>query len=832
MAWAAPVCLPAMSSSTLVYVGIDLGTTNSTAAVFDGDTVTLVRNAQGSPITPSVVRIDGRGNLTIGARARRFLESDPDNTRGEFKRLMGTAQTIRFPASGAERLPEQLAAEVLRSLRKDIEDQLGFVPARAVISVPALFELPQSSATSEAARLAGFERVELLQEPIASALAAGWTIADSSGSWLVYDLGGGTFDVSLLETRDGLLRVVGHDGDNFLGGRDFDWAIVDWILGSLARKDGVTLSRAEPEHAGTLRKIKLAAEEAKIELSRVEEASISLPGLKVGDHSFDLDLVLSRDTLEKLCSPAVERSLAVCRRLLAAHGVPDGGLTRVVMVGGPSVMPVVRRYVSAALGVPPTEGLDPMTLVAQGAAIYAATAGLEARPTTLEPIRGCKIWLQYPAMSSDLSPHVVGRIVDGGASGSGVPTEVRLTRADGLWDSAWTALDEEGSFITAVSLLPRKPNVFRLEGKNGSGGAVQLDPPTLTIVQGLTISDPPLSRTIGVATAGDDVRVYFERGAPLPARRTFTLQTVETVAKGSKESVIKIPIVQGEYDSAHLCRLVGALEISGAELRQTMPSGTELELTIELDRGGRMSARALVPVTGQVFEQVAHLLVPEAAPEVLDAQIVAIRGRLGEMRTDAFRRGLAGVIEKLGKVEAALVDLALDVGAAKGGDTDAAQKARRTLIDLDAMLESVELDRRWPELEKEARDGIIYATIAVQEHGLPHEQALFAETVRGVEKARQTKDPLEMQRQLRLLNRLSYAASSRDPETWKRRFDHVAGDIGNTTDPAKAKALIKEGREALAKDDADALRRVVQKLWQLAPGDPEQRRLGFDSGVR
>ena len=821
-----------MSSANLVYVGIDLGTTNSTAAVFDGDKVTLVRNSQGSPITPSVVRIDARGNLIVGARARRFLESDPDNTRAEFKRLMGTAQAIRFAAAGVERRPEELAAEVLKSLRKDIEDQLGFVPARAVISVPALFELPQSSATSEAARLAGFERVELLQEPIASALAAGWTIEDKAGSWLVYDLGGGTFDVSLLETRDGLLRVIGHDGDNFLGGRDFDWAIVDWILEQLARKDGVALSRAEPGHAATIRKIKLAAEEAKIELSRVAETSIAVAGLSVGGTTFDLDLVLDRDTLERLCAPAIERSLVVCRRLLAAHGVPEGGLTRVVMVGGPSVMPMVRRQVSAALGLPPEEGLDPMTLVAQGAAIYAATAGLEARPTALEPVRGAKIWLQYPAMSSDLTPHVVGRLVERGRASNVVPSEVRLSRADGLWDTPWTGLDEEGAFVLAVSLIARRPNVFRLEGRSATGGAVVLDPPTLTIVQGLTISDPPLSRTIGVATAGDDVRVYFERGAPLPARRTFTLQTVETVAKGSKDSLIKIPIVQGEYDAAHLCRLVGALEISGGELRQTLPSGTEIELTIELDRGGRMAAKALVPATGQVFEQIAHLLVPEAAPEVLDAQIVALRGRLGELRTDAFRRGLAGVIDKLGKAEAALVDLALDVGAAKGGDADAAQKARRSLIELDALLESVELDRRWPELDKEAREAIVYATIVVSEHGLPHEQSLFNETARAVERARQTRDPLELQRQLRLLNRLSYAAGSRDPEVWRRRFENASVDLGNLTDPVKGQVLIKEGREALAKGDNDALRRVVQKLWQLTPGDPEQRRLGHDSGVR
>jgi molecular chaperone DnaK len=287
------------------------------------------------------------------------------------------------------------------------------VPARAVISVPALFELPQSSATSEAARLAGFERVELLQEPIASALAAGWTIEDEAGSWLVYDLGGGTFDVSLLETRDGLLRVIGHDGDNFLGGRDFDWAIVDWILEQLARKEGVTLSRADP---ATPRRS--ARSSSPPRRRRSSSAGSPRPASRSRGSgrgtTFDLDLVLDRDTLERLCAPAIERSLVVCRRLLAAHGVPEGGLTRVVMVGGPSVMPMVRRQVSAALGLPPEEGLDPMTLVAQGAAIYAATAGLEARPTALEPVRGAKIWLQYPAMSSDLTPHVVGRLVERG----------------------------------------------------------------------------------------------------------------------------------------------------------------------------------------------------------------------------------------------------------------------------------------------------------------------------------------------------------------------------------------------------------------------------------
>src|SRR5271170_2499523 len=238
------VCILTRMATGPLYVGIDLGTTNSTAAVFDGEKVTLIRNPQGATLTPSVVRIDARGTVTVGARARRFLETDPQNTRSEFKRLMGTAQGIEFTAAKLTKRPEELAAEVLKSLRADVKEHLGFVPARAVVSVPALFELPQSAATSEAARLAGFEKIELIQEPVASALAAGWSADAGSGSWLVYDLGGGTFDVSLLETCDGLLRVVGHDGDNFLGGRDFDWALVDWVLAEVSRAAGVTLSRS------------------------------------------------------------------------------------------------------------------------------------------------------------------------------------------------------------------------------------------------------------------------------------------------------------------------------------------------------------------------------------------------------------------------------------------------------------------------------------------------------------------------------------------------------------------------------------------------------------
>ncbi|MCA9691728.1 MAG: Hsp70 family protein [Myxococcales bacterium] len=809
---------------------MDLGTTNSAAAVFDGDQVVQVRNSQGGTLTPSIVRIDGRGKVTVGARARRFLESDPDNTRGEFKRVMGTAQEIGFSAAELRRKPTELAAEVLRSLRGDIRDQFGFLPERAVISVPALFELPQSAATSEAARLAGFTRVELLQEPIASAIAAGWTAEESTGAWLVYDLGGGTFDASLLETRDGLLRVVGHDGDNFLGGRDFDWAIVDWALREFEKREGVQLSRKNPADEGAIRKIKLAAEDAKIELSRTPSADLLVPGIVTRDGAaIDLELTLDRTTLDGLCGPIVDRSLAVVGRLLAAHGLGAGGLTHVVLVGGPTVMPLVRARVHEALGVRPVEGLDPMGLVSQGAAIYAATAGLDARPEPAEAPTGQRVWLQFPAMSSDLTPHVVGRLVDPGRD---APSEVRLVRADGQWEGPWASFDDEGAFVTSVSLIARRPNIFRVEGRRADGSSAPMSPPTITIVQGLTISDPPLSRTIGVALANNSVRVYFERGAPLPAKRTFTLRTVEAVAQGASECLLKIPIVQGEYDNAHLCRLVGSLELRGEAVRESLPSGSEIEVTIELDRGGRLSARALVPALEQVFEEVASLLVPEASPEVLQANMDVTRKRVIELRGSAFRNNDKGMIERLNSVEVELAELDRDVDAALGGDVDAAQKARRAFLELEASLDRIELERRWPELERETAESVVWATAVIADLGQPHEQRLLDDAIAGVERARAAKDPLELQRQLRLVNRLGNTASLRHPRAWHRRFEHAASQIDQASDLVAARSLVKEGRAAYDKDDIATLRRVTQRLWQLLPDDVEARRLGHDSGVR
>jgi molecular chaperone DnaK len=825
-----PITTPRPAHQPL-YAGFDLGTTNSAAAAFDGDKLTVIRNSQGGSLTPSIVRIDAQGRVSVGQRALRYLERDPENTRAEFKRLMGSGTDLTFPAADIAKRPEELAAEVLRSLRADMQDQLGVAPVKAVISVPALFELPQSAATSEAARLAGFEQVELLQEPIASALAAGWSEDSDSGAWLVYDLGGGTFDVSVLETRDGLLRVVGHDGDNFLGGRDFDLEVVNWAIGELASRGVAEINRDNPAHAGAVGVLKRAAEEAKIALSRDDETDVFIADLAVGQRSINVDLSLDRDTLESLCAASIDRTLTVCERLLAEHGVSPGSLSRIVLVGGPTVMPAIRRRVGERLGAPVAEGYDPMTLVAQGAALYAATAGLDGRADTHTPASGSwKLWMQYPAVSSDLTPHIVGKVV-GDGEGDG-PATIALARTDGQWKSPAAPVSEEGGFVTMVDLLPRRPNVFRVIAESAAGAEVAVDPVTITIVQGLTITDPPLSRSVGVALANDRVCTYFERGAPLPARKTFTHHTIESVAAGSDASVLKIPLVQGEFEQAHLCRLVGTLEINGRGLSDSVPTGSPIEVTLELDRGGALSARALIPSLGQTFDSVARLLVPDADPETLEAALEETIHQLAELRAAALRAGADDVVARLEQAATEIDSADRDIVALRGGDHDAGQKARRTLIELDALLADLELEKKWPELEASARDDLGWASLWVSQHGTPAEQRLLDEVAKAVEQTRASRDINELQRQLRLARRLGTAAMYRDPDAWEWMFEGAVAEIDRATDLPRAHVLVEEGRAAIARGDHRTLRRITEKLWRLLPTDAKHRRLSFDSGVR
>ncbi|MEL6759515.1 MAG: Hsp70 family protein [Myxococcota bacterium] len=816
-----------------LYVGFDLGTTNSAAAVFDGESVHSVRAAQGGFLTPSVVRLSKKGTVSVGAKARRFLESDPENTRAEFKRLMGTPARLSFASAGVERSPVELSAEVLKTLCADVETQFGRAPTRAVITVPALFELPQSADTTRAAELAGLTQVELLQEPVASALAAGWS-AEIPGSWLVYDLGGGTFDVSLLETRDGLLRVVGHDGDNFLGGRDFDRAVTAWAAQQLEQTHGLSLKADNPEHVPWLRRLSAAAEDTRVELSRSQLATLALAEpIELEDEEFEVELELNRPTLEKLIEPLIDRTVRVCHRLLDEHGLQTGDIARVVLVGGPTATPSLIAKCEEALAPIARGDLDPMTLVSRGAALYGATVGLDDRASkrdmSVSKTTGAtRLWLHYPPVSSDLEPHVIGRIVE---SASRSATSVALKRADGGFKSEATPVDEEGGFVASVVLKAQESNVFELELRDAKGAVVSAQPTEITIIHGVTLSDPPLSRTVGVALADGRVRVYLERGTPLPAKRTFVHRLVDAISPG-RQSVVKIPIVQGEYERARLCRLVGELEVPGRSLKRALPSGSSVEVTIELDRGGRLVSRALIPHTEQVFEGVAHLLVPASSPTVLADEIVRLSDWLGRMQGDAFRNHDTTHVEALDRLRHRIEQTHPDIAALQGGDEDAGQRARRTLLDVESELMEVEAQRSWPELEEEIEDEITSALGWVGEYGTGAEKAQLEHAVAAAQRALERRSVSDAQRRLNMLRTLRITSYFRSPDAWPDEFEHARSRIDLANDLPAAQRLIQQGETHLESGDTAKLKLVVHQLWDLLPPGERERRDTHGSGVR
>ncbi len=264
-------------SRTTIDFGIDLGTTNSLIACMQVGNVVVLKNNDNEDRTPSVVRLDASGNVIVGRRAYARLEDDPENTKAEFKRLMGTRETLTFQRSRRAMTPEELSAEVLKSLKADAQNALGEEVKAAVITVPAMFELPQCEATQRAAKLAGIEHAPLLQEPIAAALAYGHEIGQPNGYWMVYDLGGGTFDISIVTVRDGRLAVVDHSGDNFLGGKDFDWLLVNFIIDRLNQQFSLgDMTRSSRLYRKAIAKLKALAEDAKIQLTQQDKVSIVL----------------------------------------------------------------------------------------------------------------------------------------------------------------------------------------------------------------------------------------------------------------------------------------------------------------------------------------------------------------------------------------------------------------------------------------------------------------------------------------------------------------------------------------------------------------------------
>jgi molecular chaperone DnaK len=347
-------------------VGIDLGTTNSVVSVLEGGDPTVIPNAEGGRTTPSVVGFAKSGEVLVGEVAKRQAITNPDRTIRSVKRHMGTSWTIDI--DGKAYSAQEISARILQKLKRDAEAFLGDTITQAVITVPAYFDDAQRTATKEAGQIAGLEVLRIINEPTAAALAYGLDHEGEDHTVLVFDLGGGTFDVSVLDIGDGVFEVKSTSGNTHLGGDDWDQRVIDWLVKTFKDTEGVDLSNDKM----ALQRLKEAAEKAKIELSAVQETDINLPFITAtSDGPKHLDLKLTRAKFQELTADLVESCRGPFEAALKDANLADGKVDHVVLVGGSTRMPAIQELVQQLTGKEPHKGVNPDEVVAVGAAVQA-----------------------------------------------------------------------------------------------------------------------------------------------------------------------------------------------------------------------------------------------------------------------------------------------------------------------------------------------------------------------------------------------------------------------------------------------------------------------------
>ncbi len=828
-----------MNRTTIDY-GIDLGTTNSAVAVLAGTGTEIIKNNVDSDITPSAVYINRSGSLWVGQSAKSKLadERAEDDVFLEFKRRMGTGFEYVFRASGRHLRPEDLSAEVLKSLRADVVQKRGEEISAAVITVPAAFELHQCEATKRAAELAGFRTCSLLQEPVAAALAYGYQKFTPKAYWLVFDFGGGTFDAALIRSEEAGMVVANHGGDNFLGGSDIDWAIVEQVLAPKVAKEFklTDFNRGTERFKYDLLRLKAAAETAKIELSRKQSTFLEATLRHVSGETVTFESEITREEVSSAAHPIVAKAVGIARRVLSEKNVNPAAVDKMFFVGGPTLAPYFRDAVQAALGIPFDFTVDPLTVVARGAAIFAGTQQLAPsapRASTHAPSSKFQVDLIYKPVGADPEPLIGGKVLaPKGVTLAGHTIEISNQQK---WRSGKVTLKDNGAFQFTARAQRGVQNVFSIEIRDPKGTLVESTPAEFKYTVGMVVEEQPIINNLGVATADNKVGVHFSKGQGLPAKYTRSYRTSVALKQGQSGSVIRIPIVEGNRAESDRNVLIGALDIGAESLKRDLPGGTEIEVTLQMDTSRILTVLAYVPLLDEEFPTRIELGGKVRQPDVglLRSEWEKEKQRFDLLRATALATKDVGATDTLRVIEnlPEVKDLA-DRLAKPSVDFDALLRAERELLELKVKLDDVAGQVAWPAAVKEVQDWLDDLERMVAESGTAEEKAR-AKTLReqvGAIVKEQNRERLKQKRE-----EVADAYSSilyRQTTYWAEHFEGLAESLPQMKEQELAKDLIAKGRDFAKRGDLAELKAVVFKLQELSPRNPsEDLSRGYGSGL-
>lgn len=835
---------------TKIDYGIDLGTTNSAISRIENGEAEIIKSKDGNEkdTTPSCVSFNTKGHSTVGDPAyRKYREdsnkslskSSPLNSFVEFKRTMGTDKKYFVSNIDKELSSEELSAEILKHLKQYVQDE---IVSAAVITVPAAFKNNQIDATRRAAKLAGFEQVEVLQEPVAAAMAYGLDNKKKDGFWLVFDFGGGTFDAALLKVEDGIMKVTDTEGDNYLGGKNLDFAIVDEIIFPYLEENYTIDSILEDDNKKQILRnaMKFYAEETKNILSSKENYNIYIDPGDIGEddigEEIEIDITVTQEDLEKVLSPIFQKAVDISKKLLERNNLKGSSLDSLILVGGPTFSPIIRKMLEKQICKPDTT-VDPMTVVSKGAALYASTVTIseEIKEHTRDKSK-IQIEIGHEASTVELEEFVTLKILTDKTEGN-IPEKIfaEISRSDKAWSSGKVEINEIGEVIE-TQLVEGKTNGFEVTLFNDKGNILESEPKEFTVIQGIggisSMQTLPYNFGIEIKQKSTGNIVFsqilgLERNKSLPLIGTRNnLKTQKQIRPGMDSDFIKIPLYQGEHASEGTRAIhnehVYDIIISGTELPALLPENSDVELTISINKSQEVTVQAYFPYLDHTEEiKVPTETVQTVETNWLSNEIRKAKGSIKELKDEGVNN------EKIQKAETEIVELEKKFENSKN-DVDGKQEVltnlRKTLKTIDELSETTE----WPKLEEELKEEFYRLEKANKDLGNDRSTQVVNQLRNQVEQVIKSQD-IKLGKAL-----LEEISSTFFQLTMVYQLINIIRQHNQNfsqfhwTDSHRARQLLNEGLQKIGENpNVDDLLPICRELLQLLP--PTERPSGDDS---
>jgi len=848
---------------TKIDYGIDLGTTNSAIARMENGESVIKKADDLKDTMSSCINFNKRQSIIAGVRAANQFREDrlralkamksDANTFIEFKRTMGTDKTYNSSNMNKEYTSEELSAEVLKKLKSFItDDEIKSI----VVTVPAKFTINQKDATTRAAKLAGFEHCELLQEPIAASMAYGLDSKSKNGLWLVFDFGGGTFDAALLKVEDGIMKVIDTEGDNYLGGKNIDYAIVDEILiPDLKNKFEIEsfLSGSKLDYFRDA--LKDFAEDAKIALSFANSTDIlsNLGDFPEDDegNEIELDLKVTEDIIAPVIKPIFQKSIDICRDLLTRNNLSGSNLGALILVGGPTYSPILRKMLKEQVTEKVDTSCEPMTVVAKGAALYASTVNISE--DIIEKNRDktkIQLALGYEPTTVENEEFVTLQILKDKTEGI-IPSQcfAEIVRADKAWSSGKVQIDETGE-VVEVKLNEGKANAFIVFVYNEQGDLIPNEPSNFTIIQGSKVGSAPLPYNIGIEIKSKaSGKIVFrpikglEKNQPTPATGIANgLKTQKQINPGSVSDFIKIPVYQGDYGAegsrAIYNEHVYDVIITGEDLPSLLPEGSDVDLTVKVDKSERITLSAFFPYFNftQDVDVPSNSTQKEIDANWLETEISKAKQTLNIIKQEgdfADKEALHKLSNEVAELEKLLEQGRSDYDRKK----QVLDNLRRSLRKIDKIQDETEL----PKTEEELKEAFYKLEKTFKEfegddefkneERIRETIAQFKEQIPQVIRDKNIKVAKEL---IDLMRSMAFAIVDeclgvKMEISYLHQFND-GFDMHDWNDRNKARMLINQGLQIAATDPSkQRLRPIIIELYKLLPGIDKPLFSGDDS---